>query len=227
LDAWENSGAPGVPYVGIPGARSVTRTGITSLTNDPWTISNDVSPLPIELVVFDAIAEEYKARIWWVTASEINVDYFTVERTTDGHVFEFIDRKTSNSPSTQLQEYVTYDYAPLKGLQYYRLTSTDNDGTQDFSSLVPVYYGEKGTFEITSVFANSQYGSIDILFEYDSELPISYVVSDAIGRIIAVEENLVAKEGTNVITLNAALSKGIYFVTIKNANNTTSKKFTY
>ncbi|MBT8196513.1 MAG: T9SS type A sorting domain-containing protein, partial [Bacteroidia bacterium] len=227
LDSWENSGAAGTPFVAIPGARSVLRTGITSLTNEPWTISNDVSPLPIELVLFDAEAEVDKSKIWWVTASEINVDHFTIERTTDGHSFDFIDQQLSNSPSTQTQEYVAYDYAPLNGLQYYRLTSTDIDGSKEYSDLVPVYFGQKGTFEITSVFANNQSGTIDVLFEYDSELPLSYVVTDALGRVIAKEENLNAKEGTNLITLNSDLSKGIYVVTIMNTNKITSKKFSY
>ncbi|MDA0714470.1 MAG: hypothetical protein O2867_03190 [Bacteroidetes bacterium] len=50
-----------------------------------WAISSSTSPLPISLIRFNAICiGNDQVELSWSTASEINNDYFTVERSEDG-----------------------------------------------------------------------------------------------------------------------------------------------
>ncbi len=45
--------------------------------------SDDQDPLPIELISFEAKANSEYVELNWSTASEINNDYFTIERSAD------------------------------------------------------------------------------------------------------------------------------------------------
>ena len=49
---------------------------------------NGVISLPVELTYFNAKRKEDKVNLHWQTASEINNDYFTIERSFNGNEFE-------------------------------------------------------------------------------------------------------------------------------------------
>ena len=104
-----------------------------------WVLVDNISPLPIELLSFNAICENTIVNLKWTTASETNNDYFTVERSLSpsgggaGGGFNWNSIATvdgagnSNSPLT----YTTYDLSPYTGTSYYRLLQTDFDGKSE------------------------------------------------------------------------------------------------
>jgi len=87
-------------------------------------LDNDVT-LPIELIQFKATKVGAYVQLDWSTATEINNDYFTVERSVDGENFEVIlTEKGAGNSSTQ-KDYRRYDEQPRVGYNYYRLSQTD------------------------------------------------------------------------------------------------------
>src|SRR4029077_20170962 len=74
----------------------------------------------------------------WVTESEINSDYFTIERTTDQKTFETVDQVKAAGESVQILNYQTTDKNPSSGLSYYRLKQVDLDGKVSYSDLVAI-----------------------------------------------------------------------------------------
>ncbi|MBL0033140.1 MAG: hypothetical protein IPP27_13535 [Bacteroidetes bacterium] len=68
--------------------------------NDPW------GSLPVELVKFDVVEENNIIRISWTTASEINNDYFTIERSNDAINWIEIEKTDGNGNSTQYLNYL-------------------------------------------------------------------------------------------------------------------------
>ncbi|HIN39663.1 MAG TPA: T9SS type A sorting domain-containing protein, partial [Flavobacteriales bacterium] len=93
-------------------------------------------PLPIELLDFKAdLNEEGTVDITWATASEMNNEFFTIERSTDGADFETIIEREGAGTSNQLIEYAAVDRNPLMGTSYYRLKQTDYDGKFEYSEL--------------------------------------------------------------------------------------------
>lgn len=199
--------------------------------NNPWAVAtNTASPLPVELVDFDAEVVGKKVRLSWTTATEINNDYFTVERTDKNmDAFDFIAKVNSYmNNSNVMLNYESWDENPLQGLQYYRLKQTDLDGAQSYSDLRPIYFGEGKTFEITNVYGQTQAdGQFQVEFVYDSELPLTAVITDALGRIVYKQENVAATPGLNKIYMNQSLPRGMYFVILQNAENTVNRKFFY
>lgn len=102
-----------------------------------WTLVQNTSILPVELISFNAKCNGNNVAIYWTTASESNNDYFEIERSADGINFEVIDRIYSqNGNSTQPLNYTAQDKNPLKGRFYYRLKQVDKGGGYSYSSII-------------------------------------------------------------------------------------------
>lgn len=99
---------------------------------------NSVSPLPIELVDFEADRQEQNVFLNWQTASESNNDYFAIERSTDVTNWEEINRIKGAGNSQELRSYsaVDKDFSPSR--TYYRLRQVDYDGQSTFSEIQSV-----------------------------------------------------------------------------------------
>jgi hypothetical protein len=94
--------------------------------------------LPIELLDFKTeLIEPNLVEISWVTGSEINNDYFTVEKYIGGDWFE-MDKVYGAGFSTISIDYKTYDLIDESGLYYYRLKQTDFDGRFEYFDIVTV-----------------------------------------------------------------------------------------
>jgi hypothetical protein len=133
---------------GDPSACTFTSGAITSAT-DPksqhymiggMTIAAiTCSTLPVELVSFDGYKYKDYNYITWVTTSEINNDYFKLERSIDGYNWEIITTKKglSNSNIGILYEYKDYLYN-INSFNYYRLTQVDYNGTSETFNIIYV-----------------------------------------------------------------------------------------
>jgi len=196
--------------------------------SNPWAITLNNSPLPIELINFDAKLINKKVRLSWATASEINNDYFTVERADkDLQEFDFISKVNSFlHNSTVTLNYESWDNNPLQGMQYYRLKQTDFNGEYSYSDIEPIFVGQVKTFEITNVYGNTQFDNqFQVEFLYDSELPLTAIITDATGRVIYNQSNIAALPGVNKIQLDQNLSQGVYFIILQNQEGKVSQKF--
>ncbi len=113
-------------------ANSVTSDAISTFS--PFTFgSNSASfnPLPVNLLSFDLISEGNNVIVSWITTSELNNDYFTIERSENGKPFQSIAtvKGVGNSKSNSSYSY-TDKHLP-NGQYYYRLKQTDFDGTEE------------------------------------------------------------------------------------------------
>lgn len=96
--------------------------------------------LPVELSYFGAKSTmDNTVTLDWQTDLEINNDYFSVERSTNGfdwEVIQTVDSRDGNS--TETQAYSTEDNTPYEGISYYRLKQTDYDGSFTYSAIKAV-----------------------------------------------------------------------------------------
>lgn len=124
------------------------------------TMNYTTSPLPIELISFDAIMNEKNVDITWTTASEINNDYYTIEKSKDGIHFETLSVIDAAGNSSFLINYKDIDANPFDGISYYRLKQTDLNGTFTYSKIVAVNYSLSD--DGLSIFPNPTDGEINI-----------------------------------------------------------------
>ena len=97
-----------------------------------YTVGTNCVPgtLPVTLVTFNAVAgNNEQVNLSWTTASEQNSDYFLLEKGRDGMQFSEMTRVKSRGNSTGFQHYTSVDMKPVSGINYYRLSQVDMDGT--------------------------------------------------------------------------------------------------
>ena len=85
-------------------------------------------PLPIELTAFSALRKSYGVEIQWTTATEINNDYFTIERSSHLSAWEEVTTLRGAGNSSHELNYKHVDDNPLNTDCFYRLRQTDYDG---------------------------------------------------------------------------------------------------
>lgn len=91
--------------------------------------------LPIELVDFNvSCVENGRIALEWATLSELNNDYFEIQRSTDGMNYEKIGIVDGAGNSSSYLEYLEFDHQAKAGINYYRLRQVDFDGASSYSS---------------------------------------------------------------------------------------------
>ena len=94
--------------------------------------------LPIELISFNAQMIGKKIRLHWKTIQEVDNDFFTIERSRNGHNFESIGRVEGSGHSVDAVEYDFFDTQPYQGVNYYRFQQTDHNEDYSYSKIISV-----------------------------------------------------------------------------------------
>lgn len=188
--------------------------------NLAWNLTNgasldcSVTPLPIELLSFSAKAAKGEVKLAWVTAAEINNDYFSVERSRDGEHFDPIIIVDGAGNSTQQLLYQTFDGEPFDGISYYRLKQTDYDGKFTYSDIVPARFDTKQ--ELFYLQPNPSRDRVEVVFTSSTEGRNHIRVTNYSGQTV-YDRDTEVHEGVNRHPIDlSALSSGIYFVTLEN-----------
>lgn len=105
-----------------------TYAGSGAGTNNSGIVASVSGPLPVELLDFYTQQNNGAVMLFWVTASEKNSDYFTLEKSLDGLHYTELAKKPGAGDSRTRRFYNHEDTNPATGLNYYRLRQTDRDG---------------------------------------------------------------------------------------------------
>lgn len=100
------------------------------------TTNSTRTPLPVELLSFNAEPEEPGARIHWSTASEQNSSQFLVQRSADLSDWDVVATVPAAGTSNTVLDYQAYDPTPRTSVTYYRLEQVDLDGSVHYSPVV-------------------------------------------------------------------------------------------
>ncbi|PIQ14564.1 MAG: hypothetical protein COW67_13015, partial [Flavobacteriales bacterium CG18_big_fil_WC_8_21_14_2_50_32_9] len=171
-------------------------------------------PTPIELVSFIGKGLTPTSNLLeWITSSEINNDFFTLERSTDAIHFEAISTINGAGNSSIVLNYKYVDMLPIENVStyYYRLKQTDFDGQFEYFDVIAI--ARKNTNKLNVFYYNKQ-----LHFSDDHTKEFSVTVLDVSGRIIY--EN---KQATTKVNLDF-LTQGIYIYQLRTNNTVLSNK---
>lgn len=112
-----------------------TLTPSSPVVPHTFAITNCDVMLPVELTSFTAQVFGSEVVLEWLTASEHDNDYFTVERSRDQEVWHKLIEVDGAGNSQVATEYRETDPHPHVGTSYYRLRQTDFDGTTTVSGV--------------------------------------------------------------------------------------------
>lgn len=109
-----------------------------------------LSVVSISLLYFTATpGANHSVMLNWSTVSEFNNDFFTIERSKDGILFDPVQKIPSKGNSNSKTNYGTIDRNPFNGYTFYRLKQTDKDGSATLSQIEKVFIG-KNSFSATA-----------------------------------------------------------------------------
>lgn len=191
--------------------------GVTAISDNLrftlGTIDIIQTPLPVELTNFTATPVNNRVvNLEWYTSSEMNNDYFSVERSKDGTTWEALERIEGEGNSNYTMRYFLVDEYPLNGTSYYRLKQTDYDGRFEYSSIEKVTLDKLNDNKVY-VFPNPT-NSILTIDGTLAELE-SIIIYDQMGRnVTAFAREMVSNETTVVYDLSQFMA-GIYYIKTK------------
>lgn len=125
--AWQDHGN------GLTTGTTANGTVITSapVSNfSPFTLGSarGNNPLPVELAEFSVKQYSNGNSVAWTTLSEINNDYFILEKSINGFLFNYFETIKGNGNSSVPITYETWDNNPYPGMTCYRLKQVDFNG---------------------------------------------------------------------------------------------------
>jgi hypothetical protein len=101
---------------------------------------NSLVPLPIELLEFKGQTIGSNIELSWRVATEVNNDYFSIERSSDGESWNVLGQIKGAGNSDVETTYRFTDQNPLRGNSYYRLKQTDFDGKSEYFSPIAISF---------------------------------------------------------------------------------------
>ena len=219
------AGVPGPHTYGSIGTYTVSLT-VTDAVGCVQTFSQTVNIgciLPVTLTLFDAQFSYGKVNLNWITETEINNNYFTVERSTDGILFEAVSIVKGAGNSNNRISYSSLDLKPKKGISYYRLKQTDYDG--NFEYFEPVAVSVKNSFDDVLVYPNPVTGNGFIEFSSMQEMAQTISIYDISGRVVYEKLYDVKKGGNKLVLETTNLTKGMYFIRLADGAEGVNIKF--
>ncbi len=181
-----------------------TLTGIIYRLVDP-------TALPIDLISFEAENIDNKeVALKWLTATEINSDYFDIQRSLDGVSFADIGKVSAAGNSTVEQAYDFTDEDPAFGEIYYRLRQVDFDGSVTYSEVVQVKLDRN--YVTPNIFPNPVRSEQSLVIDFGDipNSPVQINIVDMSGRQVYYRE-FAAGQNRFDIPVNG-LSKGMYII---------------
>jgi hypothetical protein len=181
--------------------------------------------LPIDLSEFNAKCVNEEIMISWKTLSEERNDYFLLEKSQDGFLYETVSKIESlgSGSSTFEQNYVYLEKSATSEF-YYRLVQVDLDGKREVYGPITVECDET-KLSYFEVFPNPSQGTnFEILIQEKNKKGLCDLkITDTKGSLVFYKE-INIESGLNKFEINENMQAGVYFIEINNNNSFVKRK---
>ena len=218
------AGTAKIAYCGLCGKATSGSSMVAGYKNILSTVI--VTVTPVKLSSFDIAESKGKVNMAWTTASEINVAYFSVQRSLDGANFTTVGKVTASGNSASLHSYdYTDDATNLSGAIYYRLNTVDKDGKNSFSKVVSVSLTAHNS-QLNSIYPNPLRAGQDLKLNYASIKTgsVSVQLVSMLGKRV-LNTNLPVNEGSNTLSVAVGhLTAGVYYLSVVSENGSAQRQ---
>ncbi|MCP4439425.1 MAG: T9SS type A sorting domain-containing protein [Aureispira sp.] len=179
---------------------------LAEANGSPDIVCTTPNTFPIELLSFTAENNGWQNELVWITASEVNNDYFVIEKSLNGIDFEDWQIVDAVGNSTEAQTYQTKD-KNIYPITYYRLKQVDIDGTTSYSQIVAV---KSSIPSEVVLLPNPAKNNIRVIMPLDKKVAFLAVI-DALGQR---KELAINQVGRNLEVDIESLKSGVYILQI-------------
>ena len=179
--------------------------------------------LPIELLWFKAKQNGILIELYWSTASEINNDFFTIERSKDGLNFHELMTLEGAGTTNLTMNYSAVDTNPFYGFSYYRLKQTDYDGQFAYSDIIVVKLDQGLQALDFTLFPNPTKDKLSVQVKGNTVLDLYIEIYNAQGQKL---ENITPSVNIDGFELDVEhMNTGLYLVHLINEDYRGIRKF--
>lgn len=211
------------PAIQSPTANTITQTTTFYVTATGTCDAVDsvvvtyCDPLPVELTEFSGYNNGDANELLWSTSTQVNCDYFILQRSNEGIDFSDLAQVDGAGNSTELLEYRVTDPDPNDGITYYRLKQVDFDGWYAYSDVIAINSNNGSDIRI---YPNPT--TMDLFIDFNEDLDEgtqTIMISDISGKVVIEQVEFSHSQLTYKIDNFSTLKPGIYMVKVLDANN--------
>jgi len=182
--------------------------------------------IPVELTSFSAIYNKTDITLHWETATEVNNQGFSVERSINYNEWQSIAFIEGSGNSTTPNQYSYIDKNLSSGVTkiLYRLKQIDYDGSFEYSDIVEVEVTPK-QYELSQNYPNPFNPSTNIEYSIPEASFVQLKVYDILGNEVATLVNEEQNAGVYRADFSGTdLTSGTYFYRLNTNSFSESKK---
>ncbi|MEL6250860.1 MAG: glycoside hydrolase family 9 protein [Bacteroidota bacterium] len=182
-------------------------------------VEQSSSTLAVEYESFVAYERNAKVELRWKTAVETGSDFFQIERSIDGQMFERVGRVLAKGSE---EEYAFTDQNPPVGKLYYRLKEIEVDGNFSYSEVRTVFVN--GMFGLKAS-PNPMRNFFEVEVKIGANASFKLEVLDMKGRLIESREGASGPQNVYLYRMDAeTFSQGIYLIKLESEEQILYKK---
>jgi hypothetical protein len=195
------------------GADQANNSPIHLTTQVAGNISNDQFSLPLVMTAFNAILEDNKVSITWTTGLEKRLNYFVIERSSNGVDFKEAALVFAVTTSSAKQNYSFIDAINVhgNGLLFYRIRIVDINGRYQNSAVKLIRLGDAATVTHVEAYPNPVVNEVRITIPSKwQNQQVRYEVYNISGRLVKRMTNSNANQ-TEVLNMQDC-GAGMYII---------------
>ena len=181
-----------------------------------WQLSNgatlDCTPaLPVTLAAFEAQCDKNHTLLTWTTETEINNNFFMIEKSGPDFNFKEIGKVFGAGNSNVAHHYSFTDPEVNSQTAYYRIVQVDYDGSVEYHRIVASNCHNYSFNVVTNQLTNN---SLKLLITSSTNENLSVSLYNSTGKLITKETREINNGNNNITLNNFNISSGIYLVSI-------------
>ncbi|MCH2022515.1 MAG: T9SS type A sorting domain-containing protein [Saprospiraceae bacterium] len=194
-----------------------SQTLFTDLQLDGISICK-IIPLSDQILDFNAqIIDRKNVELNWQTSSEINNDFFAIERSIDGINWYTIQNLNFEENASMPLNYSAIDHDAYSGISYYRLKLTGNNGYFEYSNIVSVNVEGLAISEVV-IYPNPANNQITI--KGNKTQLSEFSIYNSLGQDMTnMTKQATSNNETNLMIDMSKLTSGMYYVKTKINSN--------
>lgn len=187
-------------------ANTVQTININEAGSNTASTNCGILTLPVGFTQWDASVDGSQVRLSWTTETETNNDYFAVQHSVDGLIWETFDIVLGHGTTAQANSYSTIHKTPVDGMNYYRLAQVDTDGKMNYTSIISANTRKINPLTVYPNPAKTMISVSDGSSKFEKAL-----LTDLVGTSIEVQFT----ESENGITIDCSeIENGLYTINV-------------
>jgi hypothetical protein len=198
---------------------SITSQSVGSFSPFTFGSLTLLNTLPVTLLSLEGKQASDHIQILWSTATEINTDHFTVEKSLNGNAWMPIGQIQAAGNSNSVLKYMQPDFKPQPGTQFYRLKLTSTSGEVSYSHTIAVKYNNGSAAD--KIYPNPANESIVLSLNATDENPATVRIYNSLGLKIYEQQNM---NSDSMLIDIAGFNNGLYIVEVEQGDQITRDK---